>query len=95
MARQKGKRGKDLESSLKSVGISFYFDATLSTIRTTMDNRSSSLIFVLELPSKEHHSAYSRDDLWVVGNSSDFNISFLGKSTFFGPSSNMKIDVRY
>ncbi|KAG0283918.1 hypothetical protein BGZ96_011712 [Linnemannia gamsii] len=45
---------------------------------------------VLSLSNKEHHSKYSKDDLWVVSQSSRFDAAstFFARSVFYGPSGN-------
>ncbi|GJJ76966.1 hypothetical protein EMPS_09325 [Entomortierella parvispora] len=43
---------------------------------------------VLSITNKEHHSKYSKDDLWVVSKTSRFESSstFFARSVFYGPS---------
>lgn len=40
----------------------------------------------MQLKNKEHHSAYSRDDIWVIALGMDFQSCFLATSVFYGPS---------
>ncbi|KAG0378301.1 hypothetical protein BGX24_004221 [Mortierella sp. AD032] len=51
---------------------------------------------VLSLCNKEHHSKYSKDDLWVVSQSSrlDAASTFFARSVFYGPSGN-DVEVDY
>ncbi|KAF9351439.1 hypothetical protein BGX26_010565, partial [Mortierella sp. AD094] len=44
----------------------------------------------LSISNKEHHSKYSKDDLWVVSTTSRFDATstFFARSVFYGPSGN-------
>jgi hypothetical protein len=52
-------------------------------------------MYSLEIHNREHHSKYSKDDIWAISTSKDFQVSFLAKSTFYGPmsSGNIEVDV--
>lgn len=45
---------------------------------------------VLTLSNKEHHSKYSKDDMWVISRTSKFDAAstFFARSVFYGPSGN-------
>uniref|UniRef100_A0A803WFJ5 5'-3' DNA helicase ZGRF1 n=1 Tax=Ficedula albicollis TaxID=59894 RepID=A0A803WFJ5_FICAL len=49
----------------------------------------------LKLSKKEHSSLYSRDDIWVVSKTLNFDPmdTFIASSAFFGPSSNNEIEL--
>ncbi|KAI8923272.1 P-loop containing nucleoside triphosphate hydrolase protein [Entophlyctis helioformis] len=48
---------------------------------------------VLHLPSKEHSSAYSKGDLWVLSTSSTFDGCCIVRSFHYGPSANKTLEV--
>ncbi|XP_039242571.1 protein ZGRF1 [Pipra filicauda] len=49
----------------------------------------------LKLSKKEHSSLYSKDDIWVVSKTLNFDPidTFIASSAFFGPSSNSEIEL--
>ncbi|KFP90414.1 Uncharacterized protein C4orf21, partial [Apaloderma vittatum] len=49
----------------------------------------------LKLSKKEHYSLYSKDDIWVVSKTLDFDPldTFIASSAFFGPSSTNEIEL--
>ncbi|KAM9026029.1 LOW QUALITY PROTEIN: 5'-3' DNA helicase ZGRF1 [Ara ararauna] len=49
----------------------------------------------LKLSRKEHYSLYSKDDIWVVSKTLNFDPldTFIATSTFFGPSSTNEIEL--
>ncbi|XP_027514712.1 protein ZGRF1 isoform X3 [Corapipo altera] len=49
----------------------------------------------LKLSKKEHSSLYSKDDIWVVSKTLNFDPidTFIASSAFFGPSSNNEIEL--
>ncbi|NWS70777.1 ZGRF1 protein, partial [Crotophaga sulcirostris] len=49
----------------------------------------------LKLSIKEHYSLYSKDDIWVVSKTLNFEPldTFIASSTFFGPSSNNEVEL--
>ena len=49
--------------------------------------------YSLYLSNKEHHSAYSKDDIWVLSPENDFKKNFLAKSLYFGPLANGMIEI--
>ncbi|KAL1922935.1 uncharacterized protein VTP21DRAFT_9311 [Calcarisporiella thermophila] len=53
-------------------------------------------IVLLQLSEKEHHSVYSKDDMWVVSSSVDFEpaSTFLARSTFYGPFSDSTLEIQ-
>ncbi|KAF9928420.1 hypothetical protein FBU30_002378 [Linnemannia zychae] len=57
---------------------------------TSIIQPSSQQGAVLTLSNKEHHSRYSKDDLWVVSQSHRFDAAstFFARSTYYGPSGN-------
>ncbi|XP_055443960.1 5'-3' DNA helicase ZGRF1 isoform X7 [Bubalus kerabau] len=64
---------------------------------TTVDpefyNEPKSKLY-LKLSRKESSSAYSKDDLWVISKTLDFELdTFIACSTFFGPSSINEVEL--
>ncbi|KFV48126.1 Uncharacterized protein C4orf21, partial [Tyto alba] len=49
----------------------------------------------LKLSKKEHYSLYSKDDIWVVSKTLNFDHldTFIASSAFFGPSSNNEVEL--
>ncbi|XP_069711219.1 5'-3' DNA helicase ZGRF1 isoform X6 [Phaenicophaeus curvirostris] len=49
----------------------------------------------LKLSRKEHYSLYSKDDIWVVSKTLNFEPldTFIASSAFFGPSSNNEVEL--
>ncbi|XP_009886490.1 PREDICTED: protein ZGRF1 [Charadrius vociferus] len=49
----------------------------------------------LKLNRKEHYSLYSKDDIWVVSKTLNFDPpdTFIASSAFFGPSSNNEVEL--
>nr|XP_009479197.1 PREDICTED: protein ZGRF1 [Pelecanus crispus] len=49
----------------------------------------------LKLSRKEHYSLYSKDDIWVVSKTLNFEPldTFIASSVFFGPSSNNEVEL--
>ncbi|XP_009698426.1 PREDICTED: protein ZGRF1 [Cariama cristata] len=49
----------------------------------------------LKLSRKDHYSLYSKDDIWVVSKTLNFDPidTFIASSAFFGPSSNNEIEL--
>ncbi|NWH68962.1 ZGRF1 protein, partial [Geococcyx californianus] len=49
----------------------------------------------LKLSRKEHYSLYSKDDIWVVSKTLNFEPldTFIASSAFFGPSSNSEVEL--
>ncbi|KAK2519875.1 Zgrf1 [Columba guinea] len=49
----------------------------------------------LKLSRKEHYSLYSKDDIWVVSKTLNFDTldTFIASSAFFGPSSNNEVEL--
>ncbi|XP_027650780.2 protein ZGRF1 isoform X2 [Falco peregrinus] len=49
----------------------------------------------LKLSRKEHYSFYSKDDIWVVSKTLNFDPldTFIASSAFFGPSSNNEVEL--
>ncbi|KAM9381941.1 5'-3' DNA helicase ZGRF1 [Phaethornis superciliosus] len=49
----------------------------------------------LKLSIKEHYSLYSKDDIWVVSKTLNFDPldTFIASSAFFGPSSNNEVEL--
>ncbi|XP_015479486.1 protein ZGRF1 isoform X2 [Parus major] len=61
---------------------------------TSFDGDSKSKLY-LKLSRKEHSSLYSKDDIWVVSKTLNFDPidTFIASSAFFGPSSNNEIEL--
>ncbi|NXX79574.1 ZGRF1 protein, partial [Urocolius indicus] len=49
----------------------------------------------LKLSRKEHYSLYSKEDIWVVSKTLNFDLldTFIASSAFFGPSSNNEVEL--
>ncbi|NXC13400.1 ZGRF1 protein, partial [Corythaeola cristata] len=58
------------------------------------DDDSKSRLY-LKLSTKEHYSLYSKDDIWVVSKTLNFDPldTFIASSAFFGPSSNNEVEL--
>ncbi|NXJ97954.1 ZGRF1 protein, partial [Corythaixoides concolor] len=58
------------------------------------DDDSKSKLY-LKLSRKEHYSLYSKDDIWVVSKTLNFDPldTFIASSAFFGPSSNNEVEL--
>ncbi|KAM6270227.1 5'-3' DNA helicase ZGRF1 isoform 2-T3 [Porphyrio hochstetteri] len=58
------------------------------------DGDSKSKLY-LKLSRKEHYSFYSKDDIWVISKTLNFDPldTFIASSAFFGPSSNNEIEL--
>ncbi|KAF8936586.1 hypothetical protein BGZ58_004007 [Dissophora ornata] len=72
------------ERSFKGAGdISGGGGGNLAAVQTTSQQGAS-----LSITNKEHHSKYSKDDLWVVSTTPRFDASstFFARSVFYGPS---------
>jgi hypothetical protein len=70
------------------------FDSSISTGASyNGDPKDPNKMCSLEIHNREHHSKYSKDDIWAISTSKDFQVSFLTKSTFYGPFSNGNIEV--
>ncbi|XP_075785856.1 5'-3' DNA helicase ZGRF1 isoform X2 [Pelodiscus sinensis] len=67
---------------------------TLMIANATFDGDSKSKLY-LKLSRKEHSSMYSRDDLWVVSKTLNFESlnTFIACSAFFGPSSSNEVEL--
>ncbi|KFQ17915.1 Uncharacterized protein C4orf21, partial [Merops nubicus] len=61
---------------------------------TAFDDDSKTKLY-LKLCSREHYSLYSKDDIWVVSKTLNFDPldTFIANSAFFGPSSNNEIEL--
>ncbi|XJO77595.1 hypothetical protein BDV3_002154 [Batrachochytrium dendrobatidis] len=49
--------------------------------------------YILLVSNKEHSSAYSRDDIWVVSSNSNFDHACVLRSYFYRPSANGEIEL--
>ncbi|NXG65631.1 ZGRF1 protein, partial [Hemiprocne comata] len=60
----------------------------------SFDGDSKSKLY-LKLSRKEHYSLYSKDDIWVVSKTLNFDPldTFIASSAFFGPSSNNEVEL--
>ncbi|XP_075400025.1 5'-3' DNA helicase ZGRF1 [Tenrec ecaudatus] len=64
-----------------------------TTIHPELDNEPRSKLY-LKLSRRESASAYSKNDLWVVSKTLDFELdTFIACSAFFGPSSLNEIEL--
>uniref|UniRef100_A0A8C0VRN2 5'-3' DNA helicase ZGRF1 n=1 Tax=Cyanistes caeruleus TaxID=156563 RepID=A0A8C0VRN2_CYACU len=63
-------------------------------VNSSFDGDSKSKLY-LKLSRKEHSSLYSKDDIWVVSKTLNFDPidTFIASSAFFGPSSNNEIEL--
>ena len=83
---------------MRSQRIPFYSNVCLSESQS-LDfgmgfNRSSNVSLAID--NKEHHSQYSKDDIWLVSNSSDMVDSEFFRSYYYGPSgSNVEVFYNY
>ncbi|KAK1342256.1 hypothetical protein QTO34_015012 [Cnephaeus nilssonii] len=65
----------------------------LTTVNPELYNEPKSKLY-LKLSRKEGSSAYSKDDLWVVSKTLDFQLdTFIACSAFFGPSSANEVEL--
>ncbi|CAO3697118.1 unnamed protein product [Rhizopus stolonifer] len=85
-----GKRGNELERTIRSKGLGMYVDCEIKA-----DGRFQDTRYRLMIRNKEHYSKYNKDDIWVISKSPTFEASqtFLAKSIFFGPFSNGSLEV--
>ncbi|XP_051474906.1 protein ZGRF1 isoform X3 [Apus apus] len=60
----------------------------------SFDGDSKSKLY-LKLSRKEHYSLYSKDDIWVVSKTLNFDPldTFIASSAFFGPSSSNEVEL--
>uniref|UniRef100_A0A8C3NQ53 5'-3' DNA helicase ZGRF1 n=1 Tax=Cyanoderma ruficeps TaxID=181631 RepID=A0A8C3NQ53_9PASS len=63
-------------------------------VNSSFDGDSKPKLY-LKLSRKEHSSLYSKDDIWVVSKTLNFDPidTFIASSAFFGPSSNNEIEL--
>ncbi|KAI9484200.1 MAG: P-loop containing nucleoside triphosphate hydrolase protein [Benjaminiella poitrasii] len=87
----KNKEGQELERTIRSKGMGMY---ALCEIRGDQRYQSDRRYRVLLKGSREHHSKYNKDDVWVVSKTSSFESSqtFLARSTYFGPFSDGSLE---
>ncbi|CAO3617623.1 unnamed protein product [Cunninghamella echinulata] len=82
----------NMERFFRSKGLSFYTGCRLknNSYYTHED------VFNLSVQNRENHNKYSKDDIWVISTSLSFDSSqtFLGRSTFYGPSSDGCIEFK-
>jgi hypothetical protein len=77
---------KTVETFMRSNGIGFYGNAM-------MKKSSEAGACRLSISNKEHHSVYSKDDIWAISESIDFKRVILAKSVYYGPSSNLEVEL--
>ncbi|KND01510.1 hypothetical protein, variant [Spizellomyces punctatus DAOM BR117] len=87
----------DTEDYLRSKGVAFYANCSFIWSRKTshMHQPSQHLgdsIF-LKVNKREHHTAYSKDVIWIISDSCDFNEAFLARSLFFGVSKSDTVEL--
>ncbi|XP_040411906.1 protein ZGRF1 isoform X7 [Cygnus olor] len=63
-------------------------------VHAKFDGDSKNKLY-LKLSRKEHYSVYSKDDIWVVSKTLNFDPldTFIACSAFFGPSSNNEVEL--
>ncbi|KAI7856953.1 P-loop containing nucleoside triphosphate hydrolase protein, partial [Circinella umbellata] len=86
-----GQKKNELERTFRSKGIGFYASIEMqSQGRVSIQER-----YRLKLCNREHHSKYSKDDIWVISKNPTFDASctFLSKSIFYGPFSDGYLEV--
>ncbi|XP_042668383.1 protein ZGRF1 isoform X2 [Centrocercus urophasianus] len=66
----------------------------LTNMHAESDGDSKNKLY-LKLSSKEHYSLYSKDDIWVVSKTLNFDPldTFIASSAFFGPTHNNKVEL--
>ncbi|NXI37089.1 ZGRF1 protein, partial [Galbula dea] len=100
---------KSVGTYLRSQKISFYEECQLLVRKAFETQRCSKFKkfiparfdddakpkLYLKLSRKEHYSVYSKDDIWVVSKTLNFDPldTFIANSAFFGPSSNNDIEL--
>ncbi|KAG2225014.1 hypothetical protein INT45_003214 [Circinella minor] len=87
-----GQKKNELERIFRSKGIGFYdsIEMQRSQGRLSIQER-----YRLKLHNREHHSKYSKDDIWVISKNPSFDASytFLSKSIFYGPFSDGYLEI--
>ncbi|XP_052537969.1 protein ZGRF1 [Tympanuchus pallidicinctus] len=66
----------------------------LKNMHAESDGDSKNKLY-LKLSSKEHYSLYSKDDIWVVSKTLNFDPldTFIASSAFFGPTHNNEVEL--
>ncbi|XP_048797626.1 protein ZGRF1 isoform X3 [Lagopus muta] len=66
----------------------------LRNMHADSDGDSKNKLY-LKLSSKEHYSLYSKDDIWVVSKTLNFDPldTFIASSAFFGPTHNNEVEL--
>ncbi|XP_010708289.1 protein ZGRF1 isoform X5 [Meleagris gallopavo] len=66
----------------------------LRNVHAESDGDSKNKLY-LKLSSKEHYSLYSKDDIWVVSKTLNFDPldTFIASSAFFGPTHNNEVEL--
>uniref|UniRef100_A0A8C2T7C4 5'-3' DNA helicase ZGRF1 n=1 Tax=Coturnix japonica TaxID=93934 RepID=A0A8C2T7C4_COTJA len=66
----------------------------LMNVHAESDGDSKSKLY-LKLSRKEHYSLYSKDDIWVVSKTLNFDPldTFIASSAFFGPTHNNEVEL--
>ncbi|XP_031452788.1 protein ZGRF1 isoform X3 [Phasianus colchicus] len=66
----------------------------LMNVHAESDGNSKNKLY-LKLSSKEHYSLYSKDDIWVVSKTLNFDPldTFIASSAFFGPTHNNEVEL--
>ncbi|KAI9306942.1 AAA domain-containing protein [Cunninghamella echinulata] len=82
----------NMERFFRSKGLSFYTGCRLKSNSYYIHED----VFNLSIQNRENHNKYSKDDIWVISTSLSFDSSqtFLGRSTFYGPSSDGCIEFK-
>ncbi|KAJ3338407.1 hypothetical protein HDU93_009572 [Gonapodya sp. JEL0774] len=70
-------------------GVPLYSNSMLTVTQIGDKN----LNVILTLPRKEPSSAYSKGDIWIVSRDDSFRTSFLATSNFFGPTTNLTVEL--
>ncbi|CEG73858.1 hypothetical protein RMATCC62417_09155 [Rhizopus microsporus] len=86
-----GKQGNELERTIRAKGLGMYVDCEIKGDTRYQDSTRYRLV----LRNKEHHSKYSKDDIWIISKVSTFDPSqtFLARSIFYGPFSDGTLEV--
>jgi hypothetical protein len=85
--------GPRQQSALRSNGLKVYFNVELTNeANQTFKSQPPRKCLYLGVEAREHHSCYSKDDLWIISSNSNMiprnadDIFFLARSVFHGPS---------
>jgi hypothetical protein len=89
-----------IDNAYRKKGVHFYSNARIAKFHA--DERVLSFQphlrdrlknYVLSIQNKEHHSAYAKDDIWIVSKDKTFGSSIVFRSVFYGVSSSASVEV--